>query len=50
MKIQYLFPLLLISLDMFAAAVYASQGDWRKNNILDCGSCAERSSNILNRE
>lgn len=30
MKIQYLFPLLLISLDMFAAAVYASQGDWRK--------------------
>lgn len=30
MKIQYLFPLLLISLDMFAAVVYASQGDLRK--------------------
>ena len=30
MKTQYIFPLLLILLDVLAAAVYTSQGDLRK--------------------
>ncbi len=29
-KIEYIFPILLIILDLAAAAVYASQKDWKK--------------------
>lgn len=29
MKVQYIFPLLLIALDMGAAVVYATAKDWR---------------------
>jgi hypothetical protein len=30
LKAQYIFPLLLIGLDVGAGIVYATQGDWRK--------------------
>lgn len=30
MKTQYIFPLLLIALDVGAGIVFATQGDWRK--------------------
>jgi hypothetical protein len=30
MKTQYIFPVLLIALDVGAAAVYGVAGDWRK--------------------
>ena len=30
MKAQYIFPLLLIALDLGSAAVYCFSGDWRK--------------------
>ena len=29
-KIEYIFPILLIILDLAAAAVYSSQKDWKK--------------------
>lgn len=30
MKIQYIFPVLLMLLDVGAAIVYATDGDWKK--------------------
>ena len=47
---KYIFPVVLMALDLGAAVVYGISGDMKKSNILDCCCSIECGGDVLRRE